>query len=79
MAILETHCSRLPSTGRRKIWRMATTNVETLDVAADILIFAGQQVGLSVGDLNALLEAGMSVEQLVEYLAGKLGDRPVEN
>lgn len=58
---------------------MAATNVETLDVAADILMFAGQQVGLSIRDLNTLLEAGMSVEQLVEYITSKLADRAVEN
>lgn len=58
---------------------MATKTVQGLDAAADILIFAGQQAGLGVRDLVKLLEAGMSVEQLMDYLAAKLADRPVEN
>lgn len=46
---------------------------------ADALLFAGQQVGLGVRDLVNLLEAGMNFEQLVDYLAGKVAARPVEN
>ena len=52
---------------------------ETLDVAADMLIWAGQQAGLRVRDLLSLLEAGMTVEQLADYLASKLADKPLEN
>ena len=44
-----------------------------------LLISAGQQAGLTVRDLNHLLEAGMSIEQLTDYLAAKLADRPGEN
>ena len=58
---------------------MATKTVQGLDAVADILIFAAQQAGLAVRDLVNLLEAGMSVEQLMDYLAAKLADRPVEN
>lgn len=54
-------------------------NVESLGLAADMLIVAGQQTGLSVRDLNTPLDAGMSVEQLVDYITAKLADRPVEN
>lgn len=53
---------------------MAAREVQIRDIAADILIIAGQQAGLGVRDLINLLEAGMSVEQLIAYLAAKLGD-----
>ncbi len=65
--------------GRRKIRRMVAMNVESLGIAADMLIVAGQQAGLSVRDLNTLLDAGMSVEQLVDYITAKLADRLVED
>ncbi len=50
-------------------------NVETLDAAADVLILAGREAGLSVRDLINLLEAGMSIGQLTDYLVDKLADR----
>ena len=53
-------------------------DVETSDAAADVFILAGREAGLSVRDLINLQCAGMSIEQLVEYLAAKLADRPVE-
>ena len=50
-----------------------------MDAAADVLILAGRQAGLSVRDLINLLDAGMSISQLTDYLAAKLADSPVEN
>jgi len=54
-------------------------NVETLDAAADVLIIVAHHAGLRVRDLINLLEAGMSIGQLTDYLVAKLADRPVEN
>jgi hypothetical protein len=58
---------------------MATKTVEGLEAVADILIFAAQQAGLGVRDLIRLLEAGMSAEQLMDCIAAKLADKPLEN
>ncbi len=74
-----TQGAKASRSAQRRIGRMATKTVQGLDAVADTLIFAGQQVGLGVRDLVNLLEAGMNVEQLVDYLAAKLADRPVEN
>lgn len=54
-------------------------DVHTLDAAADVLILVGREAGLNVRDLINLLEAGMSIGQLTDYLVAKLADRPVEN
>lgn len=58
---------------------MPRKGIQGLDAVADILIFAGQQAGLGVRDLIDLLEAGMSIGQLAEYLVAKLADKPLEN
>jgi hypothetical protein len=54
-------------------------NVQTLDAAADVLILAGREAGLSVRDLINLLDAGMSISQLTDYLLAKMANRRVEN
>jgi len=54
-------------------------DVQTLDAAADVLILVGREAGLTVRDLINLLDAGMSIGQLTNYLVAKLGDRHVEN
>lgn len=71
--------AKASGSAQRRISRMATKTVQGLDAVADVLIFAAQQAGLGVRDLVQLLEAGTSVEQLMDYLAAKLADRPVEN
>lgn len=58
---------------------MPGKGIQGLDAAADILIFAGQQAGLGVRDLIDLLEAGMSIGQLTEYLVAKLTEKPLES
>ena len=50
-----------------------------LEAAVEKMITAGERAGLSVSDPIDLLNAGMSVEQLLQYLAAKLSERPVEN
>jgi len=40
------------------------------------ILRAGEVAGLGVHDLITLLDAGMSIEQLVDYLAAKLTERP---
>lgn len=52
---------------------------QIMEIAVENLTLAGERAGLSVRDLLTLLESGMTVEQLVQYLATKLSDRPVEN
>jgi len=54
-------------------------NVETLDAAADVLILAGREAGLGVRDLINLLDAGMSISQLTDYLVAKMANKRVEN
>ena len=44
-------------------------DVEILNAAADILIFAGQRTGLLVCDFVNLLEAGMNITQAADYLS----------
>lgn len=58
---------------------MPRKGIQGLDAAADILIFAGRQAGLGVRDLIDLLEAGMSIGQLAEYLVAKLTEKPLES
>jgi len=51
-----------------------------LGVAVERLAKAGERAGLSVRDLITLLDLGMTMEQLLDYLAAKLAnDRSVEN
>lgn len=53
---------------------------QVIEVAVEKLAKAGQRAGLSVRDLITLLDAGMTMEQLLDYLAAKLSeDRSVEN
>ena len=54
-------------------------NVQTLDAAADVLILVGREAGLSVRDLINLLDAGMSISQLTDYLVAEMSNRRVEN
>ena len=49
------------------------------EATVENMIRAGEVAGLGVHDLIPLLDAGMSIEQLVDYLAAKLTERPVEN
>lgn len=53
---------------------------QVLGVAVEKLAKAGERAGLSVHDLITLLNSGMTMEQLLSYLAAKLSDdRSVEN
>jgi hypothetical protein len=54
-------------------------NDQILERAVEKMILAGHRAGLDVSDLINLLNEGMSVEQLLQYLATKLAERPVEN
>lgn len=54
-------------------------NDQNLERAVEKMILVGQQAGLGVSDLIRLLNEGMTVEQLLRYLAAKLEDWPVEN
>jgi hypothetical protein len=55
------------------------SDTPVLMTAVEKMAMAGEQAGLSVRDLISLLENGMTVEQLLQYLAAKLADMPVEN
>lgn len=46
---------------------------QILERAVEKMILAGQQAGLTVTDLISLLNEGMTVEQLLRYLARKAG------
>jgi hypothetical protein len=48
-------------------------------VAAEELAVVAERAGLSVRDIISLLDSGISLEQLVEYVAAKLSDKSVEN
>jgi hypothetical protein len=50
-----------------------------LEVAAEELAVVAERAGLSVRDIISLLDSGISLEQLVEYVAAKLSDKSVEN
>jgi hypothetical protein len=52
---------------------------QVFEATVENMIRAGEVAGLGVPDLITLLDAGMSIEQLVDYLAAKLTERPVEN
>ena len=52
---------------------------QVLGVAVEKLAKAGERAGLSVHDLITLLDSGMTMEQLLDYLQAKLSNRSVEN
>ena len=52
---------------------------ELVDGVAERLVTAGEQAGLTGHDLVALLESGMSVGDLIDYLCLKMQGRPAEN
>ena len=52
---------------------------QVLGVAVEKLAKAGERAGLSVRDLITLLDSGMTMEQLLDYLQAKLSNRSVEN
>ena len=50
-----------------------------LERAVVKMALAAEQVGLTADDLIKLLDSGMSVEQLFEYVMNKHSGRAVEN
>ena len=52
---------------------------ELANGVAERLVAAGAQAGLTGYDLVALLESGMSVGDLIDYLCLKMQGRPAEN
>jgi hypothetical protein len=52
---------------------------EFAEGVAERLLAAGEQAGLTGHDLVALLESGMSLGDLMDYLCHKLQGRPTEN
>ena len=51
----------------------------SLEGAVRKLALIGEQAGLTPDDLIRLLDSGMSVAQLVEYLMAKQSERAVES
>jgi hypothetical protein len=56
-----------------------TSGREFLDSVAERLVAAGERAGLTGHDLITLLESGMSIRDLIDYLAAKVAGGPVEN
>ena len=54
-------------------------DLAALESAVRKMAIVAEQVGLAPGDLIRLLDSGMSVAQLLEYIMAKQSGRAVEN
>ncbi len=67
--------TRLPSAAHYDPTELFTTaQKETLQRAVAKMVALGQQLGVSVDQMILLLERGMSVCELLDYLAARKGE-----
>jgi len=84
MRVLSSLTIKDQTRGLKNLFHRSTSNSymeyeQVFEPTVENMRRAGEVAGLGVHDLITLLDAGMSIEQLVDYLAAKLTERPVEN